>query len=195
MDALVVQAMRRWPDVPAVYGWLQLDRRGRWRIRGERVAHAPTAAFIGRNYHRDERGRWFFQNGPQRVFVDLEACPWVLSFDTQGSPVGGLSTHTGERVATPRQAWLTPEGSLLIEFESGVGLVDDRDLAAICATARDGRGAALEESGWADPAQAHARLHIGGHAIPLATLETDSPGHRFGFDPQPRPDPGEDACT
>ena len=35
MDEDVLRAMTRWPDVPAVYGWLSLDRRGRWLIRGE----------------------------------------------------------------------------------------------------------------------------------------------------------------
>ncbi len=195
MDALVAQAMQRWPNVPAVYGWLRLDRRGRWRIRGEPVVHACTAAFIGRNYLADERGRWYFQNGPQRVFVDLDACPWVLALDGPPGTSLALRTHADRPVGAPRSAWLTAEGSLLVEFESGVGLVDDRDLAAACAGACDGSGAPLDEAGWCDPAAVGARLWIGEHALPLAALGSIPPAARFGFDPQPRPDPGEDACT
>ena len=62
---------------------------------------AAFADFIARNYEADEHGRWFFQNGPQRVFVDLELAPLVLGvvyrraillddFDgTAGGPGGG----------------------------------------------------------------------------------------------------------
>ena len=72
MDASVIKAMARWPDVPAVYGWLSLDRRGRWCLRGEAVTHRGAVQFINRNYDHTSDGRWYFQNGPQRVFVDLE---------------------------------------------------------------------------------------------------------------------------
>jgi hypothetical protein len=195
MEALVAQAMRRWPDVPAVYGWLQLDRRGRWRIRGEPVRHPGTAGFIGRNYLADARGRWFFQNGPQRVFVDLEACPWVLSLDAGDAISATLRTHTGQPVDAPRHAWLTAEGSLLVEFESGVGLIDDRDLARICAVAHDAAGGALDEQGWAEPSTVGAFLRLAGCTLPLAMLGPVAPGPRFGFVPCPRPDPGEEACT
>ena len=33
MDPIVRRAIARWPNVPAVYGWLKLDRRGRWSVR------------------------------------------------------------------------------------------------------------------------------------------------------------------
>ena len=32
MDQSVKDAIARWPDVPAAYGWLSLDARGRWRF-------------------------------------------------------------------------------------------------------------------------------------------------------------------
>src|SRR5437762_13798517 len=77
MDEIVLRSMLKWPDVPAVYGWLSLDRRGNWMIktvagRFERIAHAAVREFIGRNYASDPEGRWYFQNGPQRVFVALD---------------------------------------------------------------------------------------------------------------------------
>ena len=81
MDDIVKQAMNKWPDVPYCYGWLALDGRGAWRMRNERVQQTgllgdkiqnpAMRAFIARNYAQDKRGCWFFQNGPQRVYVNL----------------------------------------------------------------------------------------------------------------------------
>ena len=47
MDEIVVRGMAKWPNVPAVYGWLSLDRRGDWRIKGERIANPGVSEFIG----------------------------------------------------------------------------------------------------------------------------------------------------
>mgnify|MGYP003344108236 FL=1 len=77
MDEIVRQAMAKWPNVPAVHGWLALDRRGNWLIKGETISNAQINEFIARNYTHDEAGRWFFQNGPQRVFVELAYTPMV----------------------------------------------------------------------------------------------------------------------
>src|SRR5882724_360030 len=93
MDDSVLAAIAKWPNVPAVFGWLSLTARGEWRIRGERIDNRAMREFIGRNYAADSRGRWFFQNGPQRVFVELEATPWVYRL----TPGEGLLTHTGAR--------------------------------------------------------------------------------------------------
>ena len=71
MDEIVVQAMAKWPNVPAAYGWLRLDRRGNWRLvdrnapgfdetvhgAGTRLEHAGFADSICRNYQADEQGR------------------------------------------------------------------------------------------------------------------------------------------
>src|SRR5690349_8138066 len=89
--------MVKWPAVPSVYGWLALDRRGNWLIRAaagrfERITNSALTDFIGRNYGCDEAGRWYFQNGPQRVFVALDYTPWVYRLDPAGC---GLEAHTG----------------------------------------------------------------------------------------------------
>ena len=81
MDDAVVRSLARWPNVPAVYGWLELDRRGNWRIKGERIGNAALREFIARNYAADERGCWFFQNGPQRVYVALAYTPLVVHYE------------------------------------------------------------------------------------------------------------------
>ncbi|MBP7581842.1 MAG: DUF2946 family protein, partial [Vogesella sp.] len=40
MDALVLAAMDKWPNVPAVYGWLRLDARGQWWLRDSLLKQA-----------------------------------------------------------------------------------------------------------------------------------------------------------
>jgi hypothetical protein len=123
MDALVAQAMAKWPNVPAVYGWLSLDRRGNWRIKGERIANQALRDFISRNYESDSAGRWYFQNGPQRVYVTLDYTPLVVHYDGDE-----LRDHCGRPFAA-RETYLDDEGSVLLAGEGTVALLDDRDLA------------------------------------------------------------------
>jgi hypothetical protein len=49
MDEAVLRAIARWPNVPSVYGWLSLDRRGNWSIKGQRIANRSITEFIARN--------------------------------------------------------------------------------------------------------------------------------------------------
>lgn len=122
MDAVVAQAMAKWPNVPAVYGWLALDRRGNWLIRGGRISNPALRDFIARNYESDGEGRWFFQNGPQRVYVSLAYTPWVVRHEADG-----VVDHCG-RPFKPDRAFLDDEGSVLLEGGGRIALVDDRDL-------------------------------------------------------------------
>jgi len=123
MDDIVLRSMAKWPDVPDVYGWLSLDRRGNWLIRNEKIANPALREFISRNYQADARGCWYFQNGPQRVFVALAYTPLVVR--TEGEV---LVDHCG-RPFQPRQTYLDDEGSVLMLGPDGAGLLDDRDLA------------------------------------------------------------------
>jgi hypothetical protein len=122
MDEAVKRSLERWPDVPAVYGWLSLDRRGNWLIKGERIGNAALREFIGRNYESDARGQWFFQNGPQRVYVSLAYTPLVARYE--GDQV---FDHCGRPFAV-RETFMDDEGSVLLVGDPGVALVDDRDL-------------------------------------------------------------------
>lgn len=129
MDPAVRRSLSKWPNVPAAYGWLRLDRRGNWLLklpdvgRFERIANAALRDFIARNYEADEGGRWFFQNGPQRVYVSLDYAPLVLHYAG-----GALVDHCG-RPARARATYVDEEGSVLIRVERAIGLLDDRDLA------------------------------------------------------------------
>jgi hypothetical protein len=122
MDPAVARSMAKWPNVPAVYGWLSLDRRGNWRIKGERIANAALRDFIARNYDVDAKGRWYFQNGPQRVYAALAYAPFVAHHEGDA-----LYDQCGERVE-PKQAYIDEEGSVLIAGGRSVALLDDRDL-------------------------------------------------------------------
>ena len=123
MDAVVTQAMAKWPNVPAVYGWLSLDRRGNWLIKGERIANQALRDFIARNYESDDAGRWYFQNGPQRVYVTLSYTPLVVHFEGEE-----LRDQCGRAFACEK-TYLDDEGSVLMEGSGRIALLDDRDLA------------------------------------------------------------------
>ncbi len=129
MDEIVLRSMAKWPNVPDVYGWLALDRRGNWLLRAkgaaqrfERIGNAAFREFISRNYQADAGGCWYFQNGPQRVFVKLAYTPLVVHFEGEA-----LLDHCG-RAFYAKQEFLDEEGSVLILGESGIALLDDRDL-------------------------------------------------------------------
>jgi hypothetical protein len=131
MDEIVLRSMAKWPNVPDVYGWLSLDRRGNWLIKGERIGNAAFREFIARNYQPDVRGCWYFQNGPQRVFVTLAYTPLVVHHEGEA-----LLDHCGRAFAA-REILLDDEGSVLISGESTVALLDDRDLERYSERAAD----------------------------------------------------------
>ncbi|MGQ0577473.1 MAG: DUF2946 family protein [Betaproteobacteria bacterium] len=199
MDPIVIQSMAKWPNVPNVYGWLSLDRRGSWLIKGEHIANPGVVAFIGRNYAADEQGRWFFQNGPQRVFVTLEYTPWVIA--TAGADAASLLTHTGQGVERVRGAWLDETGSLLLRWSGGPGLVSDRDLAGVMALFTDVHGKPIGDTTLARAFDAEARRHAtglyfdyAGNRVPVGRIHAREVAQKFGFEPAPRPAPGEPEC-
>jgi hypothetical protein len=126
-DDTVQKAMEKWTDVPECYGWLGLSRRAEWSIKGEKVSHANTCRFLQRNYACDTFGRWFVQNGPQRVFVALEYTPRLYGF----SKSNGFYAHGEAEMPALLEAFLDEEGNLLLHSQLGLGLVDDRDLSAV----------------------------------------------------------------
>lgn len=138
MDDIVRQAMGKWPNVPDCYGWLGLDSRGRWYLRddqaqlagsfpqskGSQLQHEQLLAFIARNYEADAHGQWFFQNGPQRVYVELECAPWVWRIE----PDLELQSHTG-LAARATDCLLDEEGRVYLATSLGLGLVHSLDTA------------------------------------------------------------------
>ena len=161
MDDDVIAAMARWPNVPAVCGWLSLDRRGRWRLHplgdadqggpGEPISNPQILAFMDRNYVRDVTGRWYFQNGPQRVFVRIDVAPLTLRATGQGAQ---LTTHTGQNVTQVAQWYADEGGRLYAATEHGPGVIDDRDMATLLAAFElaDGRSVMDAPPDWLDAA-------------------------------------------
>jgi hypothetical protein len=184
MDADVLAAMAKWPNVPAVFGWLQLTARGEWRIGGERVANAAIRAFIDRNYAVDAHGRWYFQNGPQRVYVSLERAPWVYRVDADGH----VGAHTGAVPSRCAGAALLDDGRLLVTTELGPGMIDDRDTAWCMRAVTDFTGLPLNERGferWTDGRDEAfikpALLHLKGDLVRIERLRATDLEQRFGF--------------
>jgi len=140
MDEIVKAALKKWPNVPHCYAWLALDARGDWymrddriqaagpfpRVKGSRIQHDKLREFIHRNYDHDERGCWYFQNGPQRVYVELEAAPWVWRLT---GPQRAIVSHTG-RAASFEAAWLDEHGRLFVATDIGPGIVHSLDMDA-----------------------------------------------------------------
>lgn len=184
MDDTVRRALARWPGVPAVYGWLALDRRGEWRLRSpasgafERIGNAALREFIARNYAADARGAWYFQNGPQRVYARLEATPLVHRHDGDG-----FRDHCGRSAGRIRGAWFDEHGALYLAGEHGVGVVDDRDLLQLSTRLEDRRSAPLDaELDWAcaDAGEVWLRLDAGTR-IRLERITRSALEVQFGF--------------
>lgn len=142
MDDIVKAALRKWPNVPACRGWLGLDARGDWWMRDDRaqaagpfpasrgspVRHDKLREFIGRNYQADADGCWFFQNGPQKVFVELEAAPLVIGVHRDEAGALHLATHAGRAVARVLAVLLDEAGRLYLHTPDGLGLVRSADM-------------------------------------------------------------------
>jgi hypothetical protein len=136
--------MAKWPHVPFCYGWLGLDARGRYFMRDEAAQHAGDFAsgnvqakgselrheklleFIGRNYQADDAGQWYFQNGPQRVYVELESTPHIWRLNERFEP----TSQTGKTTQVLR--CLADEfGHVYLQTSIGLGLVHTMDVSLV----------------------------------------------------------------
>jgi hypothetical protein len=141
MDPIVAAALKKWPNVPHCYAWLALDARGDWymrddriqaagpfpRVKGSRIDHEKLREFIARNYASDDHGAWFFQNGPQRVYVELEAAPWVWRLQPDPTSSVVVTSHT-RLPASPRESFVDESGRLLLSTDLGLGIVHTLDM-------------------------------------------------------------------
>ena len=150
MDDIVKQAIAKWPNVPNCFGWLGLDARGNWYMRDDEVQaagpfvgfagtgvapgalskgsllkHDKLLDFIQRNYESDDSGQWFFQNGPQRVYVELEATPLIWRVDA--APDFAVTAHTGQ-AARVQRCVVDEHGRVYLETDVGFGLVHTLDM-------------------------------------------------------------------
>lgn len=151
MDDSVKQALAKWPSVPACYGWLGLNARGNWYLRdqgaqaqgtftsgvagskGSRLQHDGLIQFIRRNYEPDSQGQWFFQNGPQRVYVELEITPLIFQLDPQLR----VHDHLG-RSAQVQSCLLDEQGWMYLATDIGFGLVHSMDMGLAASAVEQG---------------------------------------------------------
>ncbi len=219
MDEQVLRAMKRWPSVPAVHGWLRLGQRGIWYLidrgapgfdpvrdgGGSPITSPPILAFIARNYEADGDGAWYFQNGPQRVFVDLDLAPLILRVAGTGDE-RMLVSHVGGAVARIDDACFDERGNLFVATDLGPGVIDDRDLVRLVAAEADSDRIELPRyrlslewtEDQATPLDAIA-ARLGFQRSPTAPAagpapET-SPGPSPGSPPGPSPGPVSDASS
>jgi hypothetical protein len=189
MDDIVKQAIAKWPNVPHCYGWLALDARGTWRMRDEAAQHSDApgdkltntalVGFINRNYLVDERGCWYFQNGPQRVYVNLEATPFIARTD----PQQGFLLQTGQTMGAPDQVFLTETGQLLVTAGAQVAQLDDRDVAQLLASMEVDGSPASDEAllAWLEGGSGKLVLRWQERRIEVERLGADEAPARFGF--------------
>jgi hypothetical protein len=207
MDQGIAQSLVKWPNVPHCFGWLALDRRGAWRMRddyaqahglpGDVIKHAALNAFIARNYASDADGRYFFQNGPQRVYVNLDATPWVVRMMPTGNADHPWQLQTQcETLLTPTTAFLDEAGHILIEgrltqticnevaanqFREierlSIALLHDHDIELFSGLATLSNAACALEGSW--------RWH--GHDLKLEPISSTEVQSRFQFQARPHP--------
>ena len=181
MDEIVRQALAKWPNVPHCTGWLLLDRRGQWRMRddaaqaagelGTPIRHEALLGFINRNYESDADGQWFFQNGPQRVYVELAYTPWIVRLHAADG-VLRLTDQAGAAFE-PAQAYIDDEGGILFSDDASparVAALHDHDIELFA------NHASLDDAGkggifhWRD-----------GVDLPVQPIARADVATRFGF--------------
>jgi hypothetical protein len=190
MEPWALKAIQRWPNVPALFGWLSLDRRGRWLIKNELISRPQIIDTINANYGVDDYGRWYFQNGPQRGFMQLAYAPYVVHVEHEQ-----LMTHTQQRITQLTQLYLDEEGSLLFITEHGPGVLIDTDLEWALGYLHCGEHLVQADdiaAALAVPSGHVTDLSFHWHAsrLPVKRLDMSAQPQALGFerDPQPRAD-------
>ena len=73
------------------------------QLAGSVIQHVALNEFISRNYACDSLGRYFFQNGPQRVFITLDATPFIVRI---------IPSPSGPQLLTQCGTEIKPHGAL-----------------------------------------------------------------------------------
>lgn len=191
MDEWVRRALAKWPDVPALFGWLGLSRRGDWLIQGERITHPRIVDAISRNYAADEHGRWFFQNGPQRGYVALEFTPRIVRVQADDR----LCDQTGRVIDTAKALYLDEQGAGVLDTPIGAAGIDGAHLNWVLERLTHA-GAPVDEDDLADAlavpdgVSTELTLQAFGKSLPVHRADRAALEVRLGYvrEPQPRDD-------
>lgn len=161
---------------------------------GRVIDHVALNEYISRNYASDNGGRYFFQNGPQRVFITLVATPWVARM-IPGDQHLQLLTQCQSAI-TPTAALSDEQGNIYIVgaieqtvFDSddqqhfslkvipSVALLHDHDLDQFSELAKLREEACSFGGSWLWQ----------GKQLPLDPIHSDELSQRFGFIKNPKP--------
>ncbi len=200
MDEIVLKSIAKWPNVPAVYGWLELDRRGQWRIKGERIANTGLTTFIARNYECDATGRWYFQNGPQRVYVRIDYLPYVVRVDRHQAQLR-FCTHTQLEICDIQGVWMDEVGSLILGFSNSAGSIHDQDLEQLLPFLCGLRDDIADDDEIAESIRRVKQdqsptlwLRYNADKLPVQAIQSADLARIFRFIADPSPAPGEPEC-
>jgi Protein of unknown function (DUF2946) len=113
--------------------------------KGSRLEHSKLIDFIASNYETDlaaKDGRWYFQNGPQRVYVELQATPWVWRVRCGEEGQIEVSSHTGQAaqavsVLVDEHGWVYLNAELA--GQAAFGLVHSQDVGEVAKAIELGR--------------------------------------------------------
>jgi hypothetical protein len=108
------------------------------QAKGSKLAHTKLIEFIERNYACDQFGRWYFQNGPQCVFVELQSTPFVWRVQDNGQ----LTTMRAQALEL-LESLIDENGRLYALTDKGIGLIHSLDTWHAAK--------ALEDKLWAAP--------------------------------------------
>lgn len=205
VDDLVEKALARWPNVPAIAGWLKLNTQGEWLLTGPvpeglTISNPRILNFMARNYGCEPDGRYYFQNGPQKAYVHLAYTPWVYRIHPLEQGDLMLSTHTG-LLDWPVNMFQDEQGRVLIQGQSGIGLLHSNDMDLLAAGLLDMEGDLQHQATWTVPdldpdtlIAARTRLRRDKNTstgsrvctFKLQLIESTQVAKRFHFNPDPQ---------
>ena len=186
--------LQKWPNVPDVFNWLSLDRRGIWRIKGSPITNRAMVEAINSSYFCDVDGSWFFQNGPQKVFVTLDYTPYVIFVYRSGNdPI--LKTHNGIKIRNIEEIYLDSELNFLITWDGRLGIILDRDLQVLIdgmSFSRKGKSISLEKVIEAD--MTGLTVNFWNHEAKVTKVSREYLLKKFNIRGDPIPSPGQPEC-
>ena len=168
------------------YGWLSLNRRGTWLIRGAPVTHPAVRDYLAAHFRADAHGCWHVRNGPQLAYVALETAPLIVWLEADGH----WHSHLGRPTGAPTAALLDEHGGLWLDTPAGPAWADEGAFERIAAALVDAGGdAATAEQIEALGAGRGAPvwLECGGARVPVAACPRAQVPGRLRFVPVPRP--------
>lgn len=91
-------------SIPAhflVEGHLQLTKDGCWLFKHEEIEHKGVTLFLHKQMQRNQEGEYWVVNGPQRVFVELEDTPYLITQLHAHPEKAGLLAHLNDQSTEP----------------------------------------------------------------------------------------------